>query len=116
MHRESTSPGEWEYLTGFRTRETQPASNDEVVYTSLRRRLLVEGDNGIWRLRVPLMARWLRQPGGAGGLLCYLLSGVREKPVTPRPVRLSQPFSAPPPSASRASDVKSQAVAWPQDD
>jgi hypothetical protein len=63
MRRESIVPGEWEYLTVFRTRETQSPPNDEAIYTSLRHRLLVENDNGAWRLRVPLMARWLRMRG-----------------------------------------------------
>ena len=60
---ESTLPGEWEYLTAFRKRETQPPPEDESIYTSLRRRLLVEEENGEWRLRVPLMARWLKERG-----------------------------------------------------
>jgi len=60
---ESTLPGEWEYLAAFRKRETQPPPEDEAIYTSLRRRLLVEEENGHWRLRVPLMARWLKERG-----------------------------------------------------
>ena len=60
---ESTLAGEWEYIAGFRTQKTQPPPSDEAVYTSLRRRLLVENENGAWRLRVPLMARWLRKRG-----------------------------------------------------
>jgi hypothetical protein len=63
LHRESTLPGEWEYLTGFRRHETQHPPSDEVIYTSLRHRLLVENENDDWRLRVPLMVRWLRQRG-----------------------------------------------------
>ncbi|MCZ6679398.1 MAG: ATP-binding protein, partial [Candidatus Poribacteria bacterium] len=62
-HRESTLPGEWEYLSAFRRHATQPPPEDEAMYTSLRRRLLVEEENGEWRLRVPLMARWLRERG-----------------------------------------------------
>jgi len=60
---ESTLPGEWKYLSAFRKRETQPPPEDEAIYTSLRRRLLVEEENGQWRLRVPLMARWLKERG-----------------------------------------------------
>ncbi|MDZ7369109.1 MAG: ATP-binding protein [candidate division KSB1 bacterium] len=60
---ESTLPGEWEYLSAFRKREMQPPPEDEAIYTSLRRRLLVEEENGQWRLRVPLMARWLKERG-----------------------------------------------------
>jgi len=60
---ESNLPGEWEYLAAFRKRETQPPPDNEAIYTSLRRRLLVEEQNGEWRLRVPLMARWLKERG-----------------------------------------------------
>jgi len=60
---ESTLPGEWEYLSTFRKRELQPPPEDEAIYTSLRRRLLVEEESGEWRLRVPLMARWLKERG-----------------------------------------------------
>lgn len=49
------------YLRGFRRRDTQPPPDDEAIYTSLRRRLLVEEAGDQWRLRVPLMQRWLRQ-------------------------------------------------------
>jgi hypothetical protein len=63
MRGESTLPGEWEYLSAFRKRETQPPPDSEVLYVSLQRRLLVEETNNEWRLRVPLMARWLRQRG-----------------------------------------------------
>ncbi|MBI1924512.1 hypothetical protein HYR99_09705 [Candidatus Poribacteria bacterium] len=61
--RESTLPGEWEYLSAFRGRDSQPPPEDEAVRASLRRRLLVETENDEWRLRVPLMARWLRERG-----------------------------------------------------
>lgn len=60
---ECTLPGEWEYLSAFRSRETQPLPGDEAIYVSLRRRLLMEEVNGEWRLRVPLMGRWLKQRG-----------------------------------------------------
>jgi hypothetical protein len=60
---ESTLPGEWEYLSAFRTSETQPFPGEEAIYVSLRRRLLMEEESGEWRLRVPLMARWLKQRG-----------------------------------------------------
>src|SRR5208283_2084501 len=33
--RESTLPGEWEYLSKFRSRETQPLPDDEVIICSL---------------------------------------------------------------------------------
>lgn len=60
---ECTLPGEWEYLSAFRARETQPLPGDEAIYVSLRRRLLMEEESGHWRLRVPLMVRWLKQRG-----------------------------------------------------
>ena len=65
MRRESRLPGEWEYLSAFRKQETQPPPQDEAMARSLRRRLLVaeEGDAGPWRLRVPLMLRWLIKRG-----------------------------------------------------
>jgi len=63
MHRESTLPGEWEYLSAFRKRATQPPPDDENIYRSLRRRLLITEEGDEWRLRVPLMERWLKQRG-----------------------------------------------------
>ena len=48
---------------GFRRQDTQPPPTDEAVHRSLRRRLLVVEDDGEWRLRVPLMQRWLRERG-----------------------------------------------------
>jgi hypothetical protein len=63
LHRESSLPGEWEYLSKFRVREAQPPPDDEAIAQSLRRRLLVKEEFGQWRLRVPLMARWLRKRG-----------------------------------------------------
>jgi hypothetical protein len=56
-------PGEWDYLSRFRRVDVQPPPNDEAVYQSLRRRLLVAEDDGQWRLRVPLMQRWLHVRG-----------------------------------------------------
>jgi hypothetical protein len=65
MRRESQLPGEWEYLSAFRKQETQPPPEDDATFRSLRRRLLVseEGEDGLWRLRVPLMRRWLIKRG-----------------------------------------------------
>lgn len=56
---ESRDPREWDYLSGFRRRETQPIPDDEAVGRSLRRRLLVVEEGDRMRLRVPLMLRWL---------------------------------------------------------
>lgn len=63
MHRESFLEGEWEYLNQFKTKSPQPPPDDEAVRTSLMRRLLIEEENGEWRLRVPLMERWLKKRG-----------------------------------------------------
>jgi hypothetical protein len=63
VRRESGLPGEWEYLSAFRSHDTQPPPVDEAVYASLWRRQLVEDDGRAWRLRVPLMMRWLRRRG-----------------------------------------------------
>lgn len=63
LRRESALPGEWDYITGFRRAESQPPPADERIAFSLRRRMLVEEESGLWRLRVPLMARWLRVRG-----------------------------------------------------
>ncbi len=63
MQPEDAAPGEWEYLRGFRTCDIQPPPDDEAVYQALRRRLLVAEEGGQWRLRVPLMQRWLRERG-----------------------------------------------------
>jgi hypothetical protein len=61
MERESRLPGEWDYLRAFRDVEEQDVPEDEAVARSLRRRRLVEEDGRRFRLRVPLMARWLRE-------------------------------------------------------
>ena len=53
----------WEYLSAFRVREEQPPPEDIGVQRSLRHRQIIREENGIWRLRVPLMARWLRLRG-----------------------------------------------------
>ncbi|MDS4042106.1 MAG: AAA family ATPase [Candidatus Competibacter sp.] len=63
MQPEDAAPGEWAYLRGFRTRDTQSPPDDETVYQALRRRLLVAEEGGRWRLRVPLLQRWLRERG-----------------------------------------------------
>jgi hypothetical protein len=57
---ECHSEAEWDYLFGFRQSETQPPPVQDDVGRALRRRLLVDQDGAAWRLRVPLMQRWLR--------------------------------------------------------
>ena len=52
-------PGEWDYLTGFKRSEVQPPPDDPSIARSLRRRLLVTVEGNEWRMRVPLMRRWL---------------------------------------------------------
>ena len=59
IERECRAPAEWQYLLGFRSTETQLPPLDEQVRRSLRRRLLVVEEGERWRLRVPLMRRWL---------------------------------------------------------
>jgi hypothetical protein len=61
LERESRLPGEWDYLRGFRKVEEQPIPDNEALDRSLRRRRLVIEEDGRYRLRVPLMGRWLRQ-------------------------------------------------------
>jgi hypothetical protein len=57
---ECRTPAEWQYLLRFRAAETQPPPADEQVRRSLCRRLLVLDEGAErWRLRVPLMRRWL---------------------------------------------------------
>jgi hypothetical protein len=60
---ESRLPGEREYLDGFRRVDSQPPPDEETLYRSIRRRLLVAESNGEWSLRVPLMQQWLRERG-----------------------------------------------------
>jgi len=62
MRGESELPGEWDYLVGFRKKDEQQPPQDEAIFQSLRRRQLVTA-GGMWRLRVPLMQRWLRKRG-----------------------------------------------------
>lgn len=62
VEKQCRAPGEWEYLRGFARRESQPVPEDAEVRRSLnRRQLCVEAGSGEWRLRVPLMGRWLRK-------------------------------------------------------
>ncbi len=63
MHGESKLAGEWEYLSEFRRVDEQLPPVDEKIAFSLRRRKLIEEANGQWRLRVPLMSRWLKIRG-----------------------------------------------------
>jgi hypothetical protein len=63
MRPDEAAPAEWDYLRGFREQETQAPPPDDEVRRALRRRLLVTEDGEAWRLRVPLMRRWLRQRG-----------------------------------------------------
>ena len=64
LRRESTLAGEGEYLEGFKTAEWQALPTGAAVVRSLlRRRELVVVDGDRWRLRVPLMRRWLVERG-----------------------------------------------------
>lgn len=63
LYRECALPGEKDYLSAFRQNDLQPPPTDDAIRRSLRRRLLIEEEGGQWRLRVPLMQRWLRKRG-----------------------------------------------------
>jgi hypothetical protein len=63
VQRESRLPGEWDYIRAFQRTDSQPPPEDKALHRSLRRRLMVTETNGHWRMRVPLMQRWLRQRG-----------------------------------------------------
>jgi hypothetical protein len=63
MQGESSLPREWEYLSVFRAHEEQPPPEDIGIRRSLLHRQIIREEEGIWRLRVPLMARWLRLRG-----------------------------------------------------
>ena len=59
VRQECRTDEEWQYLAGFKLKDVQPAPS-EAVLGSLRHRLLVVPDGEAWRLRVPLMQRWIR--------------------------------------------------------
>ena len=63
MVSESKLEGEWEYLYNFHNQPTQLPPNKTEISISLRRRELVSVSEEGWSLRVPLMARWLREQG-----------------------------------------------------
>ena len=63
MRGECSIPGEWEYLSAFRRVDEQEEPGEEAVRDSLIRRQLTLARGNRWRLRVPLMARWLRLRG-----------------------------------------------------
>ncbi len=58
---DQTSNNEWKYLLRFRSCDTQPPPDDDEIAESIRRRLLIAEESGAWRLRVPVMERWLRK-------------------------------------------------------
>jgi hypothetical protein len=60
MQGESTLPSEWDYVAAFRTHDVQPPPSDPAIRRSLRGRQIIREENGDWRLRVPIMARWLK--------------------------------------------------------
>jgi len=63
LERECRLPGEWDYLRGFLRADEQSPPREEEIARSLKRRLLVLEERGLWRLRVPLMQRWLQAQG-----------------------------------------------------
>lgn len=56
---ENCSSDEAEYLLAFRSQESQPEPINGPLRRALRRRLLVDNVDGMWRLRAPLMRRWI---------------------------------------------------------
>lgn len=59
LYGECGEVGEWEYLFGFADTPTLPPPESAAVRRSLHRRELVVVEDGVWRLRVPLMQLWL---------------------------------------------------------
>ena len=58
---ESLLDGELDYLERFASQETQALPEDGDLRRSLKRRLLVVDEGGQWRLRAPIMVRWMRE-------------------------------------------------------
>lgn len=63
LERECRLAGEWDWLQGFRRADALPPPPDPAILSALCRRLLVLPEGDTWRLRVPLMQRWLRERG-----------------------------------------------------
>ena len=60
----ATEKAAGEYLRGFRTADTLPPPTDGDIRRLLERHELISvTETGAWRLRVPLMLRWLRKRG-----------------------------------------------------
>jgi hypothetical protein len=60
---ECRDPAELEYVSEFRRHTVLPPPDNHVVRDALRQRLLIVEQEDGWRLRVPLMQRWLREEG-----------------------------------------------------
>jgi hypothetical protein len=57
---ENRSDAEQDYVAAFAHVEAQAAPTDRDVRAHLlRREIIARGDDGLWRLRVPLMRRWM---------------------------------------------------------
>jgi hypothetical protein len=63
LRSECQSDAEWEYLLGFKRSQTQTPPADDTMVRSLQRRQIIAEDGSDWRLRVPLMQRWLEKRG-----------------------------------------------------
>jgi hypothetical protein len=62
LYRSDEYPDAWAYLSAFRNSARQCPPENDAVRLVLKRHLLVkETDDGRWELRVPLMARWLKE-------------------------------------------------------
>lgn len=60
LYGDCSSSGEWNYLRGFRDKASQTAPQDNLIAQALLRRQLIATEGGRWRLRVPLLVRWLQ--------------------------------------------------------
>ena len=94
MRGECSVSGEWEYLSAFRRVEEQNAPRVEAIRESLLRRQLVLATGDGWRLRVPLMARWLRLRGRP----CL---NVSVSPANRMRIEITTPGAEPIPAAPR---------------
>ena len=58
-----STPADAAYLDGFRHHDELPPPDGAAVRQSLRHRQIILEGSDRWRLRVPLMQRWLRERG-----------------------------------------------------
>jgi len=63
VHGETKSEPEASYIARFRRERIQALPEDEAILQSLRHRQIIADEDGGWRLKVPLMQRWLETRG-----------------------------------------------------